>query len=378
MFDVQLLMDRNTSNSKYKIKLVNKKYLYTIHDSFLNFGAVLRFIEFTNHMFVKLPIVIELKNVSIDDKLCYVLLECVCQYLISERNMRISISFLGIEKGILIEGITSSPLQILSSKNTSIDRELYMKRFHMDVYKRHYRRLIRTDENDEGIAASKISSEIEMFLKNLHIEQEYIKDVTEVMGELIDNGLDHSDADCLIDVDVTSNHIKRGDPNGIYYGVNIAILSLSNNLIGDKIKHFFNTIENNMWYDRLRIAYDKHMPFWDKDYIEDDFFAMAAFQNKITTRSMDSNTGGTGLTQLISVLESKSDAYNCYMVSGRRILRFQQELLKQDSCGWVGFNIEHDFVNYLPRKDSFCNSPLFFPGVAYNLNFILKKENDNE
>ena len=93
---------------------------------------------------------------------------------------------------------------------------------------------------------------------------------------------------------------------------------------------------------------------------------------------MDSHTGGTGLTHLISALESKSDAYNCYMISGTRILRFQQDLLKQDSSGWVGFNSNHDFINHPPRYDTFSKSPIFLPGVAYNLNFVLKKEQNNE
>lgn len=376
MFDIQLLLNKNKLNKKYKIKLFDKKYIYTIYDTTLDFKEILRFINFTKSLTINLPIIIELRNVDIADKLCYILLECICQYLIKERNMKISIS-LNVKKNIFIAGIAASPLNILASQNQPTKHEHYIKKFFHDVYRGHYRKLIRLEENSDGSSASKVSSEIEIFLKTFQIEQEYINDVTEVIGELIDNGLEHSDADCLIDVDITPDYTKNGDPDGIYYGVNIAILSFSETLIGDKIKQIYNQKMDES-YKKLRIAYNNHNHFFSDEYTEDDFFAMSAFQNKISGRSLESNTGGTGLTHLISTLESKSDAYNCYIVSGNRILNFHRDVLKQDSSGWVGFNSEHNFIEHLPRNDVFVKSHIFLPGVAYNLNFVLKKEKNNE
>lgn len=376
MFDIQLLLNKNLSDVKHKVRMLNGKYVYTMYNSVLDLKAIWRFIQFVNSLKVKLPIIIELKNVRPEDKLCYILLECFCYHLISARNMKISIT-LKVKSNIFIAGIALSPLKILSSSNPPQKYEAYMKKFTNEIHERHYRRLITTDENQDGVAASKISSEIEIFLRTFRIEQEYIDDVTEVIGELIDNGLEHSDADCLIDVDVTLNYVKDGDPDGIYYGVNIVIVNFSDVLIGDKIKQIYDQIQND-WYDKLRSAYNNHSKFWDDNYTINDFFTMAAFQNGISGRSLTSNTGGTGLTQLISALESKSDAYNCYVISGNRILRFQQELLKQDSFGWVGFNSEHDFINKPPQKNNLVKSPISFPGVAYNLNFVLKKEQKNE
>lgn len=370
-------MNKNQSNSKQKIQLKEKRYIYSLNNSMLNFQSISRFIQFVNSLTLKLPIVLELRNVDVFDKLSYVLLECLCQHLIKERNMKIGIS-LSPKKTIFVEGIASSPLNILLGTPNRINCENYLKRFCRGLYATHYRRLIELDDNKSGIAASKVSSEIETFLKVFNVEEEYINEVIEVLGELIDNAMEHSESDCLIDVDVTKDHLKQGDPDGKYYGVNIAILSLSETLIGDRIKEIYHKSENNSRYEKLENAYGNHTNFWNDNYTEDDFFIMSAFQHGISGRGLISNTGGTGLTQLISVLESKSDAYNCYMISGDRILRFQQDLLKQDENFWVGFNDEHDFINYPPKVGAFISSPLFFPGVAYNLNFVLKKEQNNE
>lgn len=370
-------MNKNLIGARQRINLKDKRYVYSLNNSALNFHTICRFIQFVNGLKINLPIIIQLVHVNIVDKLSYILLECVCQHLIEEKNMKIGI-LLSPMKTIFVAGIESSPLNILLGQPNRINCQNYAKKFCKDLYQTHYRKLIRLDENESGIAASKVSWEIEVFLRAFNVEDEYINDVIEVLGELIDNAMEHSESDCLIDVDVTSEHSKRGDPTGKYYGVNIVILSLSETLIGDKIKAIYHKKKNNTRYEMLRRSYCNHTAFWNNNYKEDDFFTMAAFQHGISGRSLTSNTGGTGLTHLISVLESKSDAYNCYMISGTRILRFQRDLLKQDQNSWVGFNEEHDFVNYPPKEGTFIDSPLFFPGVAYNLNFVLKKEQKDE
>ena len=238
--------------------------------------------------------------------------------------------------------------------------------------------MITVEENDNGIAVSKMMYEIEVFLKAFSVQKEYVSDVTEVLSELVDNGLEHSNSDCLIDIDITDEYNKRGDTTNSYYGINITILSISDALIGDRVKQFFSNIENNEWYEKLRIAHNTHNKFWNDKYTENDFFMMSAFQHRISGRDMDYVTGGTGLTTLISALESKSDAYNCYVISGDRILCFHHDLLKLDSNGWVGFNQDNDFLNKPPDGDCIISSPVYFPGVAYNLNFVMRKENENE
>ena len=60
------------------------------------------------------------------------------------------------------------------------------------------------------------------------------------------------------------------------------------------------------------------------------------------------------------------------MMSGKEILNFKKELLKQDSDGFIGFN-KDSFLQSVPETMTLGISKVFLPGVAYNLNFILEE-----
>ena len=45
---------------------------------------------------------------------------------------------------------------------------------------------------------------------------------------------------------------------------------------------------------------------------------------------------------------------------------------------WVGFNSNGNYLNSPPEKDCFGKSAIIMPGTAYNLNFVLKREENNE
>lgn len=60
------------------------------------------------------------------------------------------------------------------------------------------------------------------------------------------------------------------------------------------------------------------------------------------------------------------------MMSGKEILKFKKELLKQDSDGFIGFN-KTSFLQSGPETTTLAKSKVYLPGVAYNLNFILEE-----
>lgn len=84
--------------------------------------------------------------------------------------------------------------------------------------------------------------------------------------------------------------------------------------------------------------------------------------------------GGTGLTSLVKSLLEKSDSHLCYMLSGNRIIFFQQDLMKFNEKNLIGFNKNGDYLSQLPEADIFKTINTYIPGTAYNLNFAIKKE----
>ncbi|MEI3281658.1 MAG: hypothetical protein V8R61_02550 [Enterocloster sp.] len=97
-------------------------------------------------------------------------------------------------------------------------------------------------------------------------------------------------------------------------------------------------------------AYKFHQGYFNSEYTEDDFFNIAAFQHKISGSIRKEVTGGTGLTKLIYSLEKRSDAHNCYMSSGKRLLWFQREFLEYNDDNWIGFNLNKDFLTHIPER----------------------------
>ena len=61
----------------------------------------------------------------------------------------------------------------------------------------------------------------------------------------------------------------------------------------------------------------------------------------------------------------------CYVLSGKRGMIFKKEYLEYNDERWIGFNKENDFLTQIPDVDIFDECDIFFPGTAYNLNFVM-------
>ena len=48
-----------------------------------------------------------------------------------------------------------------------------------------------------------------------------------------------------------------------------------------------------------------------------------------------------------------------------------RDLLQYNDEMWLGMNKENDFIGHRPEAGVFGESQIFFPGTAFNLNFIL-------
>lgn len=370
-----LLENNNESAFLRRIPLQNKQIKFTLNEKEIGLneiGKILRYIisakkKYNLSIF---PLTINLGECIFTDKLSYVILENISHFLIDNCNTKLTLNF-KCAHNIFNEGIKNSFLPKINSKDKE---KKFLKKHSIDISRSHFRRIIEKDNIDIA-TTSRVVQDIDNFLKFFSIQDEYRDAVSNVVGELLDNALDHSNSDCLIDLDVTNDYIKRGAPSTEeYYGVNIVILNFSETLLGDKLSNKLKSkrLEDlPQRYLQLKEAYDFHSKHFNNCYDEQSFFSVASFQHKISCR--DSLTGGTGLTQLIRTLEEKSDAYNCYVLSGFKKVNFLKKLLSYDEDEWIGFNSSKNFLSDIPDIQVVENAPFFFPGTAYNLNFVLKR-----
>ena len=49
-------------------------------------------------------------------------------------------------------------------------------------------------------------------------------------------------------------------------------------------------------------------------------------------------------------------------------------IFTHDEQNFIGFNQKHDYLTGVPESGIFKSSKTFFPGVAFNFNFIIRKE----
>ena len=194
--------------------------------------------------------------------------------------------------------------------------------------------------------------------------------------------MEHSRSDCFLDIDVTPrDYVRRNNPTGPkYYGVNICVVNFSPTLLSSQIQEKLcinselSDKNSSIRYWQLREIYLRHRDLFKKGYGDDEFFMLSAFQDRISGRPNEYLTGGTGLPALIKWLEVQADSDNCYVLSGRRKMKFIQSLLEYDSDHWIGMNQVHDFQRYIPDDNVFLPFPIFFPGTAYNLSFVMETE----
>lgn len=374
MFETKLLLVNNILDST-KIEFKNGFAHY--QDSSRNFDhkTVKRIIEFVNTLYgnpsyCNETVMFKFTNeVLFRDKLVIIVFECICRDLLNSGH-KVYLK-MKVKSDICTEGYESSPLKYLCvGKKYNPDE--FNAKFQSDLYRAHYRRIFDREAGKTDIL-SKTFDDLISFQKPFNIDPKYSEIVSEVIVELIGNSGEHANSDCLIDIDIAPDY-KKYNEQGKFLGMNIAILNFSDRLLGDALRKKILYSEKLNFRDLMvKGAYSFHKEAFDREYMEEDFFNMAAFQHKISGRGNNSSTGGTGLTKLIRSLQEKSDADYCYMLSGYRGLIFYPNYLKYNQDDWLGFNNNNDFFNELPDYDNvICRSEVYIPGTAYNLNFTMK------
>ena len=386
--DEALFVNNKLNSSTLSVRMSHKKtYIYETKTNIIDIEEIRNILNFINaikkkHRVSLLPIVINLKDSTFEDKLSYILLECICHHLIEKEKCKLTLLF-HCPHSIYNEGIKTSCLKHVNGTQKGLEN--FKKLYKFDLCMSHFRRIL-SFENYSYEMASLMVQEVDCFLKGCGIKESYRTNVSEIIGELFDNSMEHAQSDCLIDIDVTIDYEKvNANPNNNYCGVNIVVLNFSETLLCDGIRRKITKIDSgeynstdvtSRYYDVLR-AKNFHSEYWNENYTENDFFTIASFQHKISSREDIFSTGGTGLTQLLRGLEDESDTYKCYMLSADRQYNFIKNILSHNMYNWIGFNESSDFINKLPDPQFISSSKLFLPGTAYNLNFVVKREENN-
>ena len=326
---------------------------------------------------VNLPVWFEIvhENLKLADKLTYILMECLCYYYLKteKRNIRL---FWGPEPYILTDGVSKSSLIHL---NRQFSPKKFIEKFLSDESNTHYRKVYRLSDKEENpFYQSIIQTELDLFLTKMDIKQESSEKISEICAELIGNTFEHAKSDCLIDIDLTDNHSKKEEGvivEGEFKGVNIAILNFSDKLLFEDIKYKLHNEELvEVKYKKIMEAYKKHVDFFCDNYPEDFFYYLAATQLGISGRKKIQDAGGTGLYVLLQSLIEDSDLSNCYVLSGKHIVIFNEDYLFENEEKWMCYNKERNFIDYPPSNEAVGKCPIFFPGTAYNLNFVIEVE----
>ncbi len=382
MIDAGKLFEKNyIKNRKVKLRQVkDEEACYALKYSYKKLGAP-EIKEIAHDLlYVKRTVINKIKKLYICfdvmnplDKLVYILLEVMIYELLNNYQLDVKICMEDYTSNINTYGLEASPL---GNYIINQDKDKFLKQFKRMVSRYNFRRVISIEE--DGMEGSSIlSSEVRSFLKIFNMDDERMNNVALAIGELVDNVYDHAESDCLVDIDVTEPNFTREDlgPDKVFYAVNVVVLNFSRKCLFEDVKNKFQNhlYESDERYDRVQKVIKEHQKYFCKDYIMDDFYTLTSFQKGISGRINETRTGGTGLSNFVCEIATKSEEDYCYMMTGSNGIFFRKRLLHYTEDGWIGFNGDNDFSK-VPDKDVIFHTNTFLPGTAYNFLLVFGGE----
>lgn len=319
---------------------------------------------------LKYPIMLDIGETSFNDKLVYIVLECVIHIVMEKYHRKVYICY-KVTDSIWTEGFKYS---CLNNVNDGFD--IFEKKFKYDLDRKHFRKVFTYQDYCDKKCLSKLMTDIRCFLKNNCINESSVDELTEVLIELVGNSGEHAKTDCLIDLDLTDDTYKStADDLDNYYGLNACVVNFSKELfyvpLMNKMKSSQEVNERHIWVKKAKNNHEKY--FSDK-YSEKDFYTISSFQDKISGSIQKDKTGGRGLTSLISSLGEKASDQLCYMASGNRALFFYADHMRFNKEEFIGFNKNNDYINSIPEDGVIRDVDVYLPGTMYNLSYVIKKE----
>ncbi len=306
------------------------------------------------------------------DKMTYIILEVIIYELINTYKKGVYLTFKEVNININTYGLNESLLYQLICRK--IDFQVFKMAFERRsrVCLNSFRRVVKIDD---AMDISKLMTDTKSFLKPFQIEKDDCSKIARIVSELADNACEHAKSECLIDIDVSEDYIKKGDLDGQYYSINICGVNFSDVLLGQPLKKKIieKQFQDSKKYEDIAKAYENHKEMFDNNYTDEHFFVLASFQDNISGREMEINTGGRGLAEIVGELEKRVDVHECYVMTGNKVVFFQPDNLEIDDNGWISFNKEKDFIKCKPSYNVTTYSDTNLCGTGYNLTLIYKR-----
>lgn len=222
--------------------------------------------------------------------------------------------------------------------------------------------------------ASIAISECNVFLSKAKVSRKAIDAVADVIGELAPNAIEHGRTNCMIDV----CYERSISPDGKdYTSISLVVYDFSEKLLWSDLydKIFMNSegiTKKKRRIDTVLSAWSEHQKHFSKEYTNEDFYNLMAFQ-KISGRSGDRYDGGLGISTLVEKVRKYSETDQCYCLSGNGAMHLQKDLTIPDVHGFIAFNSEQEFIHKIPDTDGVLKTKFFMPGVAYNMIFFFEE-----
>ena len=368
----------NANSIKHIKQYANDCCMVSFHEEYFGGAEVRILLEAINYIFLKRcstkVIYICIEKFRPRDKLSYVILEAIIQELVKNYKKAVYIRLGKIVTRINTDGLQNSLL--VDFANNKFNCWQYIKEYEKKnrLSRNNFRRIVYFDRGD---SVSELMADIKTFLRySFQFKREDIKKIASLVSELADNACEHGKSDCIIDVDISDKYYKKDEEENEYYAINICALNFSSVLLGEELKSKLSKIEMDapFRYHEIKEAYSCHQKFFDEEYSEEHFYALASMQNCISGRENEYETGGKGLTEIVRELESNSMHHECYVLFGNKIIDFEPEFLDIDKNNCISFNEVKDFLFSRPSDDIIGMSDTYLEGTGYNLTLVYKKE----
>lgn len=357
---------KKNQNIKYDKLIISGKYF----DS----SSIFKILEHFNWM-IKLNLLkkvkIHIKCDIIADDATLIIFESIIYHMIKTYNIDIEYTF-DIKKNIFgFELYKLSNLYFYDNKNINKKEFITKHESKLQIEMNRYKRIcVNSSENRESSYLSTLYDDICNFLKYHMIKKTYYENVGEVICEILNNNMEHSDGDSILDIK-TCNGYRDGKECKF---LNVTIVSYTKTKFGEKLKDYL--LKNEKGFNDsnkiVKLAYNNQKEKFSDNYDIDDFVIISSFQKNVTTRKNSNGTGGKGLTLLIDTLINSALYDYCYILNGKSMLYFKHQYLNLSKEGTIGFNEENDYVKKMPNMDIFNKKENCFNGTIYNLSFILE------
>lgn len=323
----------------------------------------------------KLSIVINLGTKRVPDNLVVMILEhLIYDFLkntVSTVKVRLKIEDPYFTYNLLRKSFLSDYI------GENIDKDKYLYLFESneclmkkDIDGRHcfFRQRIDYTAEKEFLSEN-LLMKVNAFLKLSHIfDVSFASDIIDIVSEVCGNSFEHAKSGFILEIHVSC--VNRNDQSAESGKmVMISILSVNEKYLYTDLQDLIiNTNQVNQ--EKLFRAFGHHSKHFGSDYTLQDFSIVSAFQRGISTRRNQLNSGGTGLTNLIAVLQesmARSEDVYCYLLTDRNILFFRDNYIKESQKG-IGFNKSNNYFDEIPEKD-YSIDRSYFPltGTAYYL-----------